>query len=84
MEVEDLAQAAEAFQAGVPRVLLDNFSIEGLREAVRIYGGKMQLEASGGVLLDTVAAIAATGVDFISTGDLTKSVEAVDFSMRFL
>ena len=77
-------QLEEAVQAGAQRALLDNFSLDGLREAVRRCGGRIELEASGGIELDPIRAVAETGVDFISTGDLTKSVRAVDFSMRFL
>ena len=84
VEVENLDQLAEAVTAGAQRVLLDNFELETLREAVRYYKGKIQLEASGGIKLDTVRGIAETGVDFISTGDITKSVRATDFSMRFI
>ena len=84
VEVENNDQLEEAVQAGAQRALLDNFSLDGLREAVRRCGGRIELEASGGIELDTIRAVAETGVDFISTGDLTKSVRAVDFSMRFL
>ena len=64
--------------------LLDNFTLEQLREAVDINAGKAQLEASGGINLETIRPIAETGVDFISVGDLTKDVTAVDLSMRFV
>jgi nicotinate-nucleotide pyrophosphorylase (carboxylating) len=84
VEVEDLDELEEAVKAGAQRALLDNFPLPGLREAVRRFGGRIELEASGGIELDTIRAVAETGVDFISTGDLTKSVRAVDFSMRFL
>ncbi len=84
VEVENLEQLAEAHRAGAQRVLLDNFPRERLIEAVRIYKGKIGLEASGGIELDTIRDVAKTGVDFISTGDITKSVRAVDFSMRFI
>jgi nicotinate-nucleotide pyrophosphorylase (carboxylating) len=84
VEVENDDQLAEAVRAGAQRALLDNFSLDGLRAAVRGYRGRIELEASGGIELDTIRAVAETGVDFISTGDLTKSVRAVDFSMRFL
>ena len=84
VEVENLDQLDEAVQAGARRALLDNFPLERLREAVRRCGVSIELEASGGIELDTIRAVAETGVDFISTGDLTKSVRAVDFSMRFL
>ena len=84
VEVEDLDELEEAVKAGAQRALLDNFPLPGLREAVRRFGGRIELEASGGIELDTIRAVAETGVGFISTGDLTKSVRAVDFSMRFL
>jgi len=84
VEVENLDELAEAVDAAAPRVLLDNFRLETLREAVKQFKGKIQLEASGGINLDTVRGIAETGVDFISTGEITKSVRATDFSMRFI
>ncbi len=68
-------------------MLLDNFTLEQLREAValtRAQGGRVQLEASGNVSLETIRAIAETGVDFISVGGLTKHVQAVDLSMRLV
>ncbi len=83
IEVEDMDQLREALAAGARRVLLDNFSLEQLREAVALNGGRARLEASGGVNLSTVRAIAETGVDDISVGELTKDVQAVDLSMRF-
>ncbi len=84
VEVENLTQLDEAVRAGARRALLDNFSLTALREAVRAWSGTIELEASGGISLKTVREVADTGVDFISTGDITKSVRAVDFSMRFL
>ncbi len=83
IEVETLDQLNEALGAGAKMVLLDNMDLAQLREAVRITAGRAILEVSGGVNLDTVAGIAATGVDRISIGALTKDVKAVDFSMRF-
>ena len=83
VEVENIHQLREAVAAGAQRVLLDNFSIKDLTDAVLQFQDKIELEASGGVQLDTVKEIADTGVDFISTGDLTKNIRAVDFSMRF-
>jgi nicotinate-nucleotide pyrophosphorylase (carboxylating) len=70
-------------EAGAKLILLDNFDLAGLREAVKVTAGRAALEASGGVNLDTVRAIAETGVDRISIGSLTKDVCAVDLSMRF-
>lgn len=84
IEVENLAQLEEALQAGARLILLDNFSLDGMREAVRLTAGRAALEASGGITLDTARAIAETGVDRISVGSLTKSVRAVDLSMRFV
>jgi nicotinate-nucleotide pyrophosphorylase (carboxylating) len=83
VEVETLAQLKEALAAGAAMILLDNMDLATLREAVRITAGRARLEASGGVRLDTVRAVAETGVDRISIGALTKDVEAADFSLRF-
>ena len=83
IEVETLAQLQEALDAGAKMILLDNMDLARLREAVRITAGRAILEVSGGVELDTVAGIAATGVDRISIGALTKDITAIDFSMRF-
>jgi nicotinate-nucleotide pyrophosphorylase (carboxylating) len=83
VEVETEAQLAEAIAAGATLILLDNFSVERMRAAVEFTAGRAQLEASGGITLDNVAAIAATGVDRISIGALTKDVRALDLSMRF-
>ncbi|MBL3600161.1 MAG: carboxylating nicotinate-nucleotide diphosphorylase [gamma proteobacterium endosymbiont of Lamellibrachia anaximandri] len=83
IEVESLDELREALQAGAERVLLDNFSLDGLREAVTLVSGKVRLEASGGVNLETIRGIAEAGVDDISVGDLTKDVTAVDLSMLF-
>lgn len=82
VEVEDLAQLDAALAAGATLILLDNFDLAGLRAAVARTAGRARLEASGGVDLDTVRAIAQTGVDFISVGALTKHLRAVDFSLR--
>lgn len=84
VEVENLEQLEEAHAAGAQRALLDNFSNNQLRTAVERFRGKIGLEASGGISLDTIRETALTGVDFISVGDLTKSVKATDFSMRFV
>lgn len=84
IEVENLVQLEEALHAGAKLVLLDNFDLDGMREAVRITSGRAALEASGGISLDSVRAIAETGVDRISVGGLTKTVRAVDLSMRFV
>ena len=82
IEVETLAQLAEALDAGATMVLLDNMPVPLLHEAVRINAGRAVLEISGGVNLESVRALAETGVDRISIGALTKDVKATDFSMR--
>lgn len=84
VEVESLAQLAEALAAGAKSILLDNFTLPLMREAVALTAGRALLEVSGGVALDQLRAIAETGVDRISVGALTKDVKAVDFSMRVL
>jgi nicotinate-nucleotide pyrophosphorylase (carboxylating) len=83
IEVETLEQLKTALEAGAPMVLLDNMDPETIRAAVRLNAGRAQLEVSGGVTLQTVRALAETGVDRISIGTLTKDVDAIDFSMRF-
>jgi nicotinate-nucleotide pyrophosphorylase (carboxylating) len=82
IEVETLDQLREALAAGATSVLLDNFMEPAMREAVAITAGRAQLEVSGGVTLAQLRRIAATGVDRISIGALTKDVRAVDYSMR--
>lgn len=84
IEVESIAQLREALDHGAVSVLLDNFTFAQMREAVAVNAGRALLEVSGGVGLDQVREIAATGVDRISIGRLTKDVKAVDFSMRVL
>ncbi len=83
MEVENLDELEQALEAGARRILLDNFDNAALIEAVKRTDGRAELEASGGVNLDTVLDIALTGVDYISVGQLTKDVRATDFSMLF-
>jgi nicotinate-nucleotide pyrophosphorylase (carboxylating) len=82
IEVETLAQLEEALAAGAKMILLDNMDLPTLREAVRITDRRAVLEISGGVTLDSVRALAETGVDRISIGSLTKDIKAIDFSMR--
>ena len=82
VEVESLAELKEALDAGAKSVLIDNFTTEQMKEAVAFTNGRALLEASGGIDLDQMRAIAATGVDRISLGKLTKDIKAVDFSMR--
>ena len=82
VEVDGLAQLAAVLESGVvDTIMLDNFSLEELRQGVELIGGRALVEASGGVALDTVAAIAATGVDLISVGALTHSVRALDLGL---
>ena len=82
VEVETLDQLAEAIAAGADAVMLDNMDLKTMAEAVRLTSGKVVLEASGGVTLDNVREVAATGVDLISVGALTHSARAVDMSME--
>jgi nicotinate-nucleotide pyrophosphorylase (carboxylating) len=82
IEVETLEQLAEALDAGASMILLDNMTLAQMRQAVGLTAGRAQLEASGGVSLETVRAIAETGVDRISIGGLTKDVRAIDLSLR--
>ena len=82
IEVETLEQLREALAAGASSILLDNFSVAAMREAVALTAGRALLEVSGGVTLAQLRGIAATGVDRISVGKLTKDVQAVDYSMR--
>ncbi|MCH7800290.1 MAG: carboxylating nicotinate-nucleotide diphosphorylase [Chloroflexi bacterium] len=84
VEVENLEQLDEALDAGAEFVLLDNMDFEQMAEAVRVAKGKAFTEASGGITLETVRAVAATGVDIISVGALTHSVRALDISMDML
>ena len=83
VEVEDLAEIKEALAVGSERLLLDNFDLETLRIAVVETRGRAKVEASGGITLENIRAVAETGVDYISIGALTKDVIAVDYSMRF-
>ena len=82
IEVESLGELREALAAGADIIMLDELSLEEMREAVRITAGKAKLEASGGVNESTLRVIAETGVDYISIGAMTKDVKAVDLSMR--
>ena len=82
VECRTLAEVEEALEAGAPRILLDNMTVDQLRLAVAHVAGRAELEASGGVTLQTLRAIASTGVDFISVGALTHSAPALDLSLR--
>ncbi len=83
VEVENREELQQALQAGANRILLDNFTLEEIREAVHVANGAAELEASGGITLDKLRDYAETGVDFISVGALTKDIQSVDLSMRF-
>ena len=83
IEVENIGQLREALAAGADRLLLDNFDAEELKAAVAETRGRAKLEASGGIDLSNIRAYAETGVNYISIGDMTKTVKAVDLSMRF-
>ena len=82
IEVETLEQLAEALDCGAKLILLDNMDLHQMRQAVGLTAGRAQLEASGGIRLDAVRAIAETGVDRISIGSLTKDLRAIDLSLR--
>lgn len=84
IEVESLAELTTALEQGANLVLLDNFSIEQLHEAVLINQGRAALEASGNITLENIRAVAETGVDRISIGAITKHIQAIDLSMRFV
>ncbi|WP_019141037.1 carboxylating nicotinate-nucleotide diphosphorylase [Noviherbaspirillum massiliense] len=84
IEVENLVELQEALNAGATSILLDNFTTEAMSEAVRLTNGRALLEASGGINMETVRAIAETGVDRISIGSLTKDVRATDYSLRII
>jgi nicotinate-nucleotide pyrophosphorylase (carboxylating) len=84
IEVENLAELEEALNAGATSVLLDNFSLQMMQDAVKLTNGRAVLEASGGVNMNSVRAISETGVDRISIGSLTKDVRATDYSLRIV
>ncbi|HZF27693.1 MAG TPA: carboxylating nicotinate-nucleotide diphosphorylase [Gammaproteobacteria bacterium] len=88
VEVENLAQLAEALDCDADRIMLDDFPLDEMRKAVALRDGRAgprkELEASGSLTAETLRAVAATGVDFISSGAITKHLRAIDFSMRFL
>ena len=83
VEVESIAELSQALAAGAQRLLLDNFSLAQLRRAVQINAGQAQLEASGNVTAKTIREIALTGVNFVSSGAMTKNIHAVDLSLQF-
>ena len=83
VEVDSIEQIEEALMAGADRLLLDNMSVTALKTAVELVAGRVPLEASGGVTLETIRAIAETGVDYISVGRITQSAPAVDIGMDY-
>jgi nicotinate-nucleotide pyrophosphorylase (carboxylating) len=84
VETESLEQVREALDCGADTIMLDNMSIDMMKEAVRLIGGRAETEASGNIRLENIYDVAMTGVDIISVGELTHSVKAVDISMRFV
>lgn len=84
VECETIDQLKEALGEGVDLVLLDNMSLERLREAVKLAKGKCKIEASGGVTLDNIRAVAATGVEYVSTGKITQSAPAADIALDYI
>jgi nicotinate-nucleotide pyrophosphorylase (carboxylating) len=83
IEVENIHQLQQALAENVEMILLDNMSLDEMRQAVQITQGRVKLEASGGVNETTLRDIAETGVDYIAIGTLTKDIKAIDLSMRF-
>jgi len=84
VEVESMDELQQALEAGADRIMLDNFTLREMREAVQLAAGRAELEASGGITEQTLRPIAETGVDYISIGALTKNCRAIDLSMRFV
>tara|TARA_B110000211_G_scaffold43285_1_gene45302 strand:+ start:4730 stop:5590 length:861 start_codon:yes stop_codon:yes gene_type:complete len=84
VEVESMDELQQALDAGADRIMLDNFTLREMREAVELCAGRAELEASGGITEQTLRPIAETGVDYISIGALTKDCRAIDLSMRFV
>jgi nicotinate-nucleotide pyrophosphorylase (carboxylating) len=83
IEVENISQLRETLRAGADHLLLDNFSLEDLKNAVKETRGRARLEASGGITLANIRAVADCGVDYISVGDITKNLKAIDLTLRF-
>ncbi len=84
VEVENLAGVEDALASGADAILLDNMSVAQIKEAVQLVDGRVMLEVSGGIGLDSIGAVAATGVDFVSVGALTHSARAADFSLEIV
>lgn len=83
VEAETIEQVRQAVEAGADIILLDNMPLRTLRQAVKLVGGRAKTEASGGITLETVRAVAKTGVDYISVGALTHSARAMDIALDF-
>lgn len=84
VEVENIDELQQAINCNVDRILLDNMDVATLKKAVELTNKKIDLEASGNITLETIHSIAETGVDYISTGAITKNIMAIDFSLRFI
>ncbi|PCI39813.1 MAG: nicotinate-nucleotide diphosphorylase (carboxylating) [Thiotrichales bacterium] len=84
VEVENFTELKEVMPLNIDVVMLDNFSIADMKTAIQMVNGKFKLEASGNINLDNIANVAATGVDFISVGAITKNIQAIDLSMRII
>jgi nicotinate-nucleotide pyrophosphorylase (carboxylating) len=84
VEVENMEELQQAIDNKVNRILLDNMDVSMLKKAVQLNDKRIDLEASGNITMETIYAIAATGVDYISTGAITKNINAIDFSLRFI
>ena len=84
VETRNLDEVEQALQAGAEIIMLDNMTLEQMREAVRMADGRAQIEASGGITLETLRTVAESGVDIISIGALTHSVQAFDISMKLV
>ncbi len=83
IEVENTSQIHQALESGAERLLLDNFTLPELKQAVKLVDGRAELEASGGITLENLREVALAGVDFISIGTLTKNLQSIDLSMLF-
>jgi len=83
VEVENMDELNQALDAGADRVLLDNFDLDTMKQAVQLCAGRVITEASGNITLENIQQVAQTGVNYISTGALTKDIKAIDLSMRF-
>jgi len=85
VEVRNIKELREVLKLSAqPRVMLDNFEVEDMKKAVKLVKGRLEVEASGGIKLNTVKAVAATGVNFISVGALTHSAQSLDLSLKII